>query len=131
MSGKIIFIVAIVLVLVVAYVCVRLLQRRQERQWLLTANNLVRPILRELHLQPVAGQPVDRVWGRSLALVSYKTPANTATSVGTIRAAFASQGDKLLQLTDVWIRDGYVHLDVALMLNMATKGYVRDLHRLS
>lgn len=130
MNAKVGLIIGIAALLLLIYIATRIMQRRRERQWLIAANNLVQPVLRLLGLEPVGGHPVDKVWGHTLALISYRVPNPNGLTEQQVRSAFKQVPASKLQLTDLWLREGDIHIDVALMVNMSTKGYVDDLHKL-
>ncbi len=131
MNATVELLIVTAVLLVIAFVAIRFWQRHRERQWLDETNAIVQPILAMLSLAQVDGQPVDKVWGRSLALMNYRMPVVPDITVDAVRAAFTSVDASRLQLTDVWIRNHQVNIDVALMVNMSTRGYVADLKRLN
>ncbi|WP_127849644.1 hypothetical protein [Lacticaseibacillus hulanensis] len=131
MDPKIIFIVCLIIIILVIIAGIRLVERRRETRWLDSTNKLVKPVLKELGLNPVNGHPVDKVWGRNLALTNFRVPVKGDLTVEQVRTAFSQIPRDLLELTDVWIRNGELNVDVTLMVNMSTRGYVNDLRKLN
>lgn len=130
LGTKIGFVVALVLVIAIILGYSWLNMRRHQRQWLIVVNSLVAPLLAELGLPPATAQPVEKIWGRSLALFSLQVPVTNAIDIERIKEVFTRHGDAKLKLTDVWLRENHLHMDVALLVNMSTRGYVSDLHKL-
>lgn len=92
--------------------------------------------------------PVADVWGRGVMAFEYvlKTPGMTAVDLPEVRrilnnhlqayardeqlTAFQNAGPAL-RVTDTWLRDGELHVDVAYLMNEATLEYLEDLRRLT
>lgn len=91
--------------------------------------------------------PVADVWGRGVMVFEYvlETPGMTTADLVEVRRLFnnqlaryaqrdqltAIQADQApLRVTDTWLRDGQLHLDVAYLVNRATQEYLEDLRRL-
>ncbi|WP_047999995.1 hypothetical protein [Lactiplantibacillus herbarum] len=91
--------------------------------------------------------PVANVWGRGVMAFEYvlAVPGMTAIDLPEVRrlfnnqlqryadqqqiAAFQSAGPAL-RVTDAWLRDGQLHVDIAYLMNEATLEYLKDLRRL-
>jgi len=92
--------------------------------------------------------PVAAVWGRGVMAFEYviATPGMVAADLPEVRrllnnqlqvyaqakkiTAYQSAGPAL-RVTDTWLRDGQLHLDVAYLMNEATLEYLEDLRRLN
>jgi len=102
--------------------------------------------------QQVSGQlhsiPVAAVWGRGVMAFEYvlTTPGMTTADLHEVRKLLNNhlqkyaQAEQLpawqdagpaLRVTDTWLRDGQLHLDVAYLMNEATFEYLEDLRRLN
>jgi len=97
----------------------------------------------ELHSVPVAN-----VWGRGVMAFEYviDAPGMLHVDLAEVRrllnnqlqvyardervAAYQNAGPAL-RVTDTWLRDGQLHLDVAYLMNEATLEYLDDLRRLN
>lgn len=91
--------------------------------------------------------PVADVWGRGVMAFEYvlETPGMTAADLPEVRrlfnnhlqtyalqhqlTAFQAAGPAL-RVTDAWLRDGQLHVDVCYLTNEATLEYLEDLRRL-
>lgn len=92
--------------------------------------------------------PVADVWGRGVMAFEYviDAPGMTASDLPEIRRLLNNQlqdytreekikayeaAGPALRVTDTWLRDGQLHLDVAYLMNEATLEYLEDLRRLN
>lgn len=92
--------------------------------------------------------PVANVWGRGVMAFEYvlATPGMTAADLPEVRRLFNNQlqvyaqkaqlvafqaAGPALRVTDAWLRDGQLHIDVAYLMNEATLEYLEDLRRLN
>ncbi|MFC6163861.1 hypothetical protein ACFP3T_04135 [Lactiplantibacillus dongliensis] len=121
-----------------------------------TTDTAMATILRTLSsrtaAQQVSGQlhsvPVATVWGRGVMAFEYviEAPGMTTADLHEIRKVLNNhlqayaQDEQLsawhdagpaLRVTDTWLRDGQLHLDVAYLMNEATFEYLEDLRRLN
>ncbi len=89
---------------------------------------------------PLRSQPVADVWGHGIMAFEYALPQPEAgITSAQFTAALRQQTGKqnatatsltpTLDVTDWWQRDGVVHVDVAYVVNAATREYVRDVRR--
>ncbi|MFC6180132.1 hypothetical protein [Lactiplantibacillus daowaiensis] len=92
--------------------------------------------------------PVADVWGRGVMAFEYvlETPGMVPADLHEVRkllnnhlqayaqdegvTAFRDDGPAL-RVTDTWLRDGQLHVDVAYLMNEATLEYLEDLRRLN
>ncbi|WP_262314520.1 hypothetical protein [Lacticaseibacillus parakribbianus] len=92
------------------------------------------------HEPLVASTPVADVWGHGIAAFEYvmiaadSTPTRQALSqalaqAGTTAGLQAATRGPALVVTDFWLRDGLLHVDVAYLVNQATAEYVEDVLR--
>lgn len=89
---------------------------------------------------PLRSQPVADVWGHGIMAFEYALPrpkvaVDAKAFAKALRAQTASKNvdaaalAPTLDVTDWWQRDGVVHVDVAYVVNHATREYVRDVRR--
>lgn len=88
----------------------------------------------------ISSQPVADVWGHGIMAFEYQMPKTTppvaldrfeealhaqtaARNVDSVKLAPS------LVVTDWWVRDKWVHFDVAYVSNAATREYVQDVRR--
>jgi len=92
--------------------------------------------------------PVANVWGRGVMAFEYvlAAPGMTAIDLPEVRRLFNNQLQRYadqqqivafqaagpaLRVTDAWLRNGQLHLDIAYLMNEATLEYLEDLRRLN
>lgn len=92
--------------------------------------------------------PVADVWGRGVMAFEYvlETPGMAKADLAEVRRLFNNQlqvyataqqitafqdAGPALRVTDAWLRDGQLHVDVAYLMNEATLEYLEDLRRLN
>ncbi|MFB9769402.1 hypothetical protein [Lactiplantibacillus modestisalitolerans] len=118
-------------------------QAMQQALQTLAANVAVQEVAGLIHSVPVAD-----VWGRGVMVFEYvlETPGMVTLDLPEVRRLFNNQLERVaaaqqltafqaagpaLRVTDAWLRDGQLHLDVAYLMNEATYEYLEDLRRLN
>lgn len=140
---------ALIVILVVVFIIWWRVRRRKHAMRVLMLRNQrlcdrdVAKALTQLawrYPDPLRSQPVADVWGHGIMAFEYALPEpqTSITSAQFTAALRAQTGDQnaktatlapTLDVTDWWHRDGVVHVDVAYVVNAATREYVRDVRR--
>lgn len=89
---------------------------------------------------------ISDVWGRGVMAFEYQvetTPKTNFTTTDfkkeleTKLATYAKkhqlesyEGNKIFEVSDIWIKDDLIHFDISYLVNKATVEYVKDMHTL-
>lgn len=86
--------------------------------------------------QLVRSEPVADVWGHGIMAFEYVLPKTTLTQADFAQAmkaqiptATGAELSPTFVITDWWTRDEQLHMDIAYVVNAATREYVQDVRR--
>ncbi len=93
--------------------------------------------------KPLVSKPMADIWGHGIMAFSYQLPLQTKTlKQQPLEKALQNAAEELdiassdpalppFVITDFFVLDGQLHVDVAFITNQATIEYVRDVNRVA